>query len=1786
MFGDINTTQLATDSFNMFKQQMDESYPKASLNNEALSVLEKENTFKEREAMLSQKANVGSRSLYAFDKPMDDTSRNLSWTSRNYNTAELYDTLSDGSLVKKFDTYTRGINNYENYAKSQGLGEKALRGFNNFMSTLATGVVGGTVGSVIGVGEAIRQGSFSALYDNDFMKELDLINERQLKSSQIFVSQEDKQGFLGKGFTNLFFDDILQGTAFTGGALLTEAIWATATGGGSLSTTGARLGLRLGNILSKTGRIADKAIDATQYVDDAVRLASQSKKALVAPTVNATTNALRGAKIADGLNLTRSVLTGAGYESGFEARAFMSEARRDFKQQFKDENGREPSATELNEFEDKLKNTANGLFAFNLAVVGASNMAQFGGLLGFKLPSTGLSTVVNRRLFGVGTRVVDDAVEMLKPSRLQKAGQIAWSLSKGAIIEGAFEEGVQGVGRRTADKYLERALDKNQAKQTYGDLVANTAKDLWSSTKEQYTSKEGLHEVFVGMIVGGLTGNIMGMVKAKGDFLTSEFANENKRNKLLEESFGKNSNYTSKVAVENLMMANRVSLAKKELEESSKNNDFTSAQQARATMLFAGFERANNLQYLEEHKNQLLNQIDLLDDNFIASEQGVPLESAKEIKETMKSELENQYKRYSRLSEFSKYMVGNKLELDGKKVDSKVIQNALTYELFLGENAFDHANEMRESFLAETEDSIGFKVKDIINKSSVKTQQELNKTQEELLKTKQSLEELDKEQRRLETTIQSVETPESRQSALETLNQLTQKRNELALKSQELTNKFNVLLKTDGMNIQDIRVSSVDDIIQMEEDIKNTLQTIENLKTTEPEKAERLLTYLKEYEKSLGAYRRYKDRTNQMLKMDLGKNNILGKVLSVFSKSKESTLDMVKSMMDTHFIEDKNKTLSDVFEEKVVKKKIEREEKPVGISIKDLIKFENESKVRELESKINELKSLTKEQKKDRLKKELDALSEDMLYITHITSENNAVNIFKSQLNMPAGIASTTGLVTKDKLFEILSDLIDGKSPHRGYLDMFIGAINQSELESQPGKTMQDKLENYLDENYLDDVSKTQLPSALNFAYFTDGILYTEENKLEEELSKEKAKKVESSSLSDYIQAIINENPYLLERVDPTTDDNVPTQEEMDEFVRLYSEDSSSERLQELNDKLVNWQFLETANYEGITLADLMKQRASLNTKVEKPTDEDIFTDADLEKVGDAEEKERNFSILQTAKDVFIIKDKNDIVISHMTPRKWLELQGQTSAEITKEGAKKSVKVTLDNINDLIEAGDIISYGNTNIKYVKGGRLVVPKTAFNLPYRKTASGFSLVFNADGTVMESDFKDSVEYSSDEIFKLTNGDPLLMVIDLEDDFNKSLEGKSEEEIRDNLKITFEVNGSKVGDLKANYGNDNPSPSFLALREKALDLFNNTPSKKATLGFAEVSTVFLGAPKININENNTFKVENPDLILDYGYWTGKKAILKSGENKGVRTELLKNIDKNVPIVVLKEGNQVFAYPANLVEVEGGFGKEIMDKGLSKSQLAVELNTKARSLGVKSELFYISDDNTNMFEADGKTSQELESVVLSLDALPQRVDYKEKWFEAEHDKQQLVKEIELTVNPESQMLTSPKIVINLDSISFTRQRETAEEMSKEIQKLFSLKDRLNKKVTKFAKPLEDNLYVFEGATFRFVELDGQVYSSSASNNTFKKIVDSYLDAYRRNPDSEETRQWAEKVRATKAIKGTAKEVFGEYEKYLSELQELENKINSDFLLKDEYEKLLTLSEEIQKESQENRKC
>jgi hypothetical protein len=129
--------------------------------------------------------------------------------------------------------------------------------------------------------------------------------------------------------------------------------------------------------------------------------------------------------------------------------------------------------------------------------------------------------------------------------------------------------------------------------------------------------------------------------------------------------------------------------------------------------------------------------------------------------------------------------------------------------------------------------------------------------------------------------------------------------------------------------------------------------------------------------------------------------------------------------------------------------------------------------------------------KKAKIERKVNNLPDNLLFITHITSDGNAVKIFNDNLLMPAGVSSTTGIVNKEQLKELLFDLAEGKSPHRGYLDLFIGAIDKTTLEKVNGKNLQDKLENYLDESYIEDVAKTQLPSELNIGYFTNGVLNT-----------------------------------------------------------------------------------------------------------------------------------------------------------------------------------------------------------------------------------------------------------------------------------------------------------------------------------------------------------------------------------------------------------------------------------------------------------------------------------------------------------------------------------------------------------------------------------------------------------------------------------------------------------------------------------------------------------------------
>jgi hypothetical protein len=1681
MFGELDGKQIADSQFNTFKQTL-ATYlpiPKETENIVNRQPTEFEKKFQKAQERFEKRSQNTSDANYAFGTAMDYKPEKFAFNTRNYNVGELYEELSDGSLYKKFDTYTPGINNYEDHAQKMTFGDKAWNGLAKFVDTVGTTVVGGTAGAVYGIGEAIAEGRFASLYDNDFTKELDLHGEKMKLDYAHYktIDEQDDAFFEKLNNWNFWFDDLAQGFAFTTGALVTEGIWAWATGGTSLATVGTRWGMKgvnalgkLTKVVSTVGKVADKALDATRYLDDMTRVANAGRKAVVAPQIMASTKVLSklndvafktgiwGGRIGEGANVLRGMITSAGYEAGFEARAFMNESRKDYMTTFESQNGRKPTKDEIAEFETSLDNSANGLYAYNLAIVGMGNVAQFGNIMKIRLPKMPFADTLNKKIFGVGLETVEGVgVKALKATKLQKIGQYGYSLGRDSVWEGAFEEGLQSVGTHTFDTLMKSSYDKNLAKENYSFVKA-----FGESLGKTYGTKEGLNEVFTGMVVGALTGNVMGMVqtaKAGSFTVNHEFANANKRNKQIEETFSGDSRYSSKNAIENMVMANRVLQSKKAEENADKKGDFLGGELARSTSLFANFSKANNLDYLDDHIEQLSSQVDLLSEKDLAEKQGITVSQARELKDSMKEELVDQAKSFKRINEFSKYMIGNKissaeLEVAVKKaqevnpgIDEKLVKNqivgqlreALTYELYMGEASYKHGENMLGAFQNEVENLFGdsevkgaLNIVDVLNKSSNVTQRELFKAKIDLKTTKEELTKLDKEQRVLETVVANARTPEARQEAVSKLNGLVTRREDLANKEQELTDNWNILFDSakieNPYNKSKKQILSSDEILNAEKTVNTTLGSIDQLPQ---DKAIRLKTLLREYEKSISATKKYSDRTNQM--MGLGGNlradkGIIGKILA--SKTpRQSTIEMIQGLLDTHY--EQTEVENDAFENSIQEVKLKQ---PVseGVSIKP----------------------------------------------------------------------------------------------------------------------------------------------------------------------KEELKKL---NLVDYIKEQIKNNPYIFENVGEDFSQSLPKEGELDEYLAFYEKNELEEiplteeekqRYNELNDKFANWQLMEAMEFEGVSLADLIKQQASLNQAPAIVEDTTLVED-DLEtmeeSVNEEINKERRFEVLQTPQNVFVQKEDDKVLLSHLTAKSLLEMLSVKDFEVFRGNKQvyktKDKPLTLDDLEEVLEAEDVISFGNTAIRYAKGARLVVYEDDFkslDLLVRATKSGYSLVFGIDGKAMKSDFADIDRYSAHEISKLKKGDELTMVVESEEgSFNSKLVGKSEQEVIDNLKISFEDNGgNRVADLKANYQTKDGvvDEKFLEIRKKAYEIWKNSTEDKVIVGYVPVSTVFLGAPGVEIDPLTKQIKEReivPELVQDYGYWDGQKLVLKGGTK--ARIDFLKGVKKQLPIVVLKEGNNLIAYPVSLNTVDTGLGQKIIDENLPKAQLATELNKQLKANGIDSNLFFISSDNTNMLEADGKTSQELETAIEALNKVQDKPDYTKTWFESEHSKDKLKEEASINVAMNSgQMFLSPKIVVSLND--WTEVANTTERLSEKAVELIDLKNQsltLGKGYN--ALRISDNTFKRNGATFRYVrDNDGKIYYTSANNKTFEKLVEQY-EIYPKDAREE----ILEKI---KAIAGTNKEqnILDKFFTINARIAELE----SDPLIKDEYDSWANMSEEKQQEAYENSKC
>jgi hypothetical protein len=130
--------------------------------------------------------------------------------------------------------------------------------------------------------------------------------------------------------------------------------------------------------------------------------------------------------------------------------------------------------------------------------------------------------------------------------------------------------------------------------------------------------------------------------------------------------------------------------------------------------------------------------------------------------------------------------------------------------------------------------------------------------------------------------------------------------------------------------------------------------------------------------------------------------------------------------------------------------------------------------------------------RKIELKKKIDSLPDNVYYLTHITQPEIAKKIYNTQFNLGTSLSGTFGWANKETLFKILSDMIDGKSPHRNQLGMFILALPKSEFgeTSSTRKVSLDTIEDDLLDNYPE-FAQGHIPRKFHFGYFADMKLVT-----------------------------------------------------------------------------------------------------------------------------------------------------------------------------------------------------------------------------------------------------------------------------------------------------------------------------------------------------------------------------------------------------------------------------------------------------------------------------------------------------------------------------------------------------------------------------------------------------------------------------------------------------------------------------------------------------------------------
>jgi hypothetical protein len=849
---------------------------------------------------------------------------------------DVYKPYSDGTFTPRYETYSTVNLDQESFAASkQTSGDIWGYALPKFTGKVLTNTIGQLGGIVYGIGAAVNTGSMQSIYDNSFMDVINDANTYMDNKLPTYKSKADREATGLDYFTKqtTWADDFLNGSAFLGGAILSEVAIEWATGGAAASTALARWGTKLEQIPGFA-----KAINTAR------KMSNPAAKAFATGNLE-TKLATNLGKTGELLHTIRFTATSAGYESAFESNAYMKESESNYYNSFQELNGRMPTVEEQLDFRRNLKTSADALFGYNMAIVGSSNLAVMGKWFNVKSPLTAPNKWANSKLFGIGYKKVGEDIVETSATKFQKALGKTYGFTKPMFVEGIWEEGMQSVGQNTAQNWTQAKYDPKYTKNTY-DLVDSFSDGL----AQTYGTAEGWKEIQMGMLIG-LIGGAAGNKVSTGKF-NPDYAQAVAKNKLTVDTMN---TYSGKRVAESMAYANRIQSANEASEKAEAAGDFTGAELARQSTALAQLNFAYNLDYMDDAVENTVTSIRNIDNQALMTEYGVDEKSA----ETMKSKMIEEYKEtansYKKYRDFSEYFIGNKLSSEERALlknhDVVALKEALAYELTLGEKADKFSSDILQAIkekvgttVAGQEVSDAMTIDDILTKAGKETKREGEKKVSEITKLKGKLNALEEEYKKVQNTFYNSVSEEEKKTLLGKLDSITSQKQEVEAKRAELAQEYEVLFTAakmknpfskDGSSIV-ITAAKLDVLRDQAASVKSI---ISEYKKSNPQESAQLEKLVEEYGKSLDAFQKYADLSRQITDPTLGlrgKRNFISEIRRDKSPN-EVTVEMLELLSPrmaqaveqvTQATLEGNERVKEVIEEGEEKKKGAKIEKP------------------------------------------------------------------------------------------------------------------------------------------------------------------------------------------------------------------------------------------------------------------------------------------------------------------------------------------------------------------------------------------------------------------------------------------------------------------------------------------------------------------------------------------------------------------------------------------------------------------------------------------------------------------------------------------------------------------------------------------------------------------------------------------------------------------------------------------------------------------------------------------